>query len=235
LFDFSFFIILIVVLLNIIFGLIIDSFSALREEKEQEEHRLKNYCWTCELTRDELERVSGGFLHHSFMEHNMWHYLAFIVHLKNTDVTELDGPEQSILSLWKVKDLSFVPSKQCLGLAQAEQQQQQQYEQKQQQHQQQQQQQHHQQQHQHQQQLQQQQHHHQRQPQQRRQLQDHSNGSDHHSPGGSIGDSSQLARLEHGMLQVQQQLADLEGSVLTLRGNSGESPTSSVPEVISNA
>ena len=34
-----------------------------------------------------------GFEHHIRNEHNLWHYLSFMVHLRIKEVTEYTGPE----------------------------------------------------------------------------------------------------------------------------------------------
>jgi hypothetical protein len=50
-YDLSFFIVLIVIVLNLIFGVIIDTFGDLRNEKNEKEDVLKNTCFICGLER----------------------------------------------------------------------------------------------------------------------------------------------------------------------------------------
>jgi len=50
-FDLSFFIIVIVIGLNVIFGIIVDTFSELRDEKHRIEDDIQNYCFICSLPR----------------------------------------------------------------------------------------------------------------------------------------------------------------------------------------
>ena len=47
LYDMLFFFIVIVIVLNLIFGVIIDTFADLRAEKQQKEEILKNSCFIC--------------------------------------------------------------------------------------------------------------------------------------------------------------------------------------------
>jgi len=50
-FDLSFFIIVIIIGLNIIFGIIVDTFSQLRDEKNFIEEDNKRVCFICSLQR----------------------------------------------------------------------------------------------------------------------------------------------------------------------------------------
>lgn len=47
LYDLLFFFILIIIVLNLIFGVIIDTFADLRSEKQQKDDVLKNTCFIC--------------------------------------------------------------------------------------------------------------------------------------------------------------------------------------------
>lgn len=46
-YDLLFFFIVIIIVLNLIFGVIIDTFADLRSEKQQREEILKNSCFIC--------------------------------------------------------------------------------------------------------------------------------------------------------------------------------------------
>jgi hypothetical protein len=50
-FDLTFFLIVIVILLNIIFGIIIDTFAELRDKKHSMEEDMKNICFICNINR----------------------------------------------------------------------------------------------------------------------------------------------------------------------------------------
>ena len=49
-YDMLFFFIVIIIVLNLIFGVIIDTFADLRAEKQQKEDILKNSCFICGMT-----------------------------------------------------------------------------------------------------------------------------------------------------------------------------------------
>jgi hypothetical protein len=78
----SFFFLVNVLSLHIIFGIIIDSFAELRSEQNKRNIELKNFCFICGAHKDEYERQSLSFRHHIVKEHNIWFYIFFIVGLE---------------------------------------------------------------------------------------------------------------------------------------------------------
>ena len=51
-------------------------------------------CFVCGIDRNTFDRKHPvGFEHHIRNEHNLWHYLSFMVHLRIKEVTEYTGPE----------------------------------------------------------------------------------------------------------------------------------------------
>ena len=78
-FDLTYFVLIIIVLLNIIFGIIIDTFSAMREATETAAADMKNVCTMCGLERSHLDRNGSGFEQHIKSEHNMWKYSFYMV------------------------------------------------------------------------------------------------------------------------------------------------------------
>uniref|UniRef100_A0A7S0QJ39 Ion transport domain-containing protein n=1 Tax=Cryptomonas curvata TaxID=233186 RepID=A0A7S0QJ39_9CRYP len=78
-----FFCLITTILMNIIFGVIIDTFAELRSKKEQIDLDMSGRCFICGLDRfifDEAGRETGdGFQHHITHEHNIWKYIFFLV------------------------------------------------------------------------------------------------------------------------------------------------------------
>lgn len=70
-YDLLFFFVLIVIVLNLIFGVIIDTFADLRSEKQQKEEILKNTCFVCGLERAAFDNKSVSFEEHIRSEHNV--------------------------------------------------------------------------------------------------------------------------------------------------------------------
>lgn len=116
LYDLSFFIVLIVIVLNLIFGVIIDTFGDLRTEKNENETILKNNCFICGLERGKFDNKAITFEEHNEIEHNLWHYLYFIVWLQIKDETEFTGPESYVAECVKNRDLDWFPRMQAISL-----------------------------------------------------------------------------------------------------------------------
>ncbi|KAG8235390.1 hypothetical protein J437_LFUL009249 [Ladona fulva] len=104
-YDLLFFFIVIIIVLNLIFGVIIDTFADLRSEKQQKELILKNTCFICGLNRSAFDNKTVSFEEHFKCEHNMWHYLFFIVLVKVKDPTEFTGPESYVYAMVKVSKI----------------------------------------------------------------------------------------------------------------------------------
>lgn len=73
-FSFSFFVIMIIILLNVIFGIIIDTFAQMREEDKFTRENMENQCFICGIDRftfDTASQSSGGFDAHIKRDHNV--------------------------------------------------------------------------------------------------------------------------------------------------------------------
>lgn len=81
------------VLQAIVSGLIIDTFSAMRQENESITADINDKCFICSIPRDEFEQAGISFRTHVTQEHNMWKYLWFKVHLAGKDPLNFSGPE----------------------------------------------------------------------------------------------------------------------------------------------
>uniref|UniRef100_A0A8C4M250 Inositol 1,4,5-trisphosphate receptor n=1 Tax=Equus asinus asinus TaxID=83772 RepID=A0A8C4M250_EQUAS len=85
-YDLLFYFIVIIIVLNLIFGVIIDTFADLRSEKQKKEEILKTTCFICGLERDKFDNKTVSFEEHIKSEHNMWHYLYFLVLVKEKNL-----------------------------------------------------------------------------------------------------------------------------------------------------
>ncbi|XP_033110627.1 inositol 1,4,5-trisphosphate receptor-like [Anneissia japonica] len=103
-YDMLFFFIVIIIVLNLIFGVIIDTFADLRNEKQRKEEVLKNTCFICGLDRAAFDNKEVSFEEHKKEEHNMWHYLYFIVLVNVKDETEFTGPESYVHFMIKMTE-----------------------------------------------------------------------------------------------------------------------------------
>ncbi|XP_067860775.1 inositol 1,4,5-trisphosphate-gated calcium channel ITPR2 isoform X2 [Heptranchias perlo] len=115
-YDLLFFFVVIIIVLNLIFGVIIDTFADLRSEKQKKEEILKTSCFICGLERDKFDNKTVSFEEHIKVEHNMWHYLYFIVLIKVKNATEYTGPESYVAQMIAEKNLDWFPRMRAISL-----------------------------------------------------------------------------------------------------------------------
>ena len=120
LFDVLYFLLLIILFLNIVFGIIIDTFAELREKRAFIEDDQQSKCFICGLERSVFDReagAQGGFEHHYKYEHNMWTYLLFLHYINEKSVDNLTGQEKYVYDMVANKDPGFFPVGKSLVLS----------------------------------------------------------------------------------------------------------------------
>eukprot|EP01059_Diplonema_ambulator_P003616 TRINITY_DN13321_c0_g1_i1.p1 TRINITY_DN13321_c0_g1~~TRINITY_DN13321_c0_g1_i1.p1 ORF type:complete len:2760 (+),score=851.69 TRINITY_DN13321_c0_g1_i1:58-8337(+) len=118
-FDVLYFLVLIILFLNIVFGIIIDTFAELRERREFIDDDQQSKCFICGMERSVFDReagTQGGFEHHYKNEHNMWTYLLFLHYISEKDVDSLTGQEKYVYDMVNEKDPGFLPIGKALVL-----------------------------------------------------------------------------------------------------------------------
>jgi hypothetical protein len=112
-FDNLYYILLMIIMINIVSGIIIDRFGTLREDLAKYTFDLDNYCFICGFDKEIIEKLSKsqkGFRDHIKKEHYMWNYLFYIAYIKNKDQTELTGIESYVADKIDDDDISFFPT-----------------------------------------------------------------------------------------------------------------------------
>merc|ERR1712025_866541 len=104
-----------ILLMNIIFGTIIDAFSKLREEKAAAEQQKLNVCYICSVTRQQYEKVatstSQGFEQHQGSRHNLTDFVRFIYYIRTKNANDLTGAEHYVLAQLESYDARWFPKK----------------------------------------------------------------------------------------------------------------------------
>ncbi len=121
--DILFFIVVIVVLLNVIFGIIIDTFSSMRVDKLERIKDTNEVCFICGINKQVFDRASDepeGFKTHIKVDHNMWNYLYFIFMLWEQDRDDDDGLEQYVRRAIEAKEITWFPIRKAMRLEQVE-------------------------------------------------------------------------------------------------------------------
>ena len=97
--DATFQIVINIICLNIIFGIIVNSFASLRDERSTNEEDMLNVCYICDLDRltlDSKTSAQHGFQGHIKKDHYLWAYVFYIVYLSSKDASDYTGVESYV-------------------------------------------------------------------------------------------------------------------------------------------
>ena len=108
-YDMTFYILIIMIMGNITFGLIVDSFGALRDETYSYENDKENVCFICQLTRDGCLLKNIDFDYHVSNEHNIWNYVDFLCYLHLYDSNNFSRIEGFVWDKLIEKDYGWLP------------------------------------------------------------------------------------------------------------------------------
>eukprot|EP00613_Pedinella_sp_CCMP2098_P026412 CAMPEP_0171704950 /NCGR_PEP_ID=MMETSP0991-20121206/12929_1 /TAXON_ID=483369 /ORGANISM="non described non described, Strain CCMP2098" /LENGTH=1839 /DNA_ID=CAMNT_0012294447 /DNA_START=377 /DNA_END=5898 /DNA_ORIENTATION=- len=105
-----------IVLMNIITGLMVDTFSSIREEKQSRIDILENDCFVCGILRNTYENFAlsnsaPSFDDHLQKDHNIWTYVFYIAYLKKKDPTEDSGIETYVRSQLESSSVEWIPTR----------------------------------------------------------------------------------------------------------------------------
>ena len=115
--DTLFYIIVVKIMLNILKGIIIDTFAFLRNENESNAEDMENRCFVCSLEKEYIEYCTSRPLrYHVTYEHNEWNYIRFINYLNYKDPHEKTGIESYLTELIEKNDCSWIPQYRALSI-----------------------------------------------------------------------------------------------------------------------
>ncbi|WAR13612.1 ITPR1-like protein [Mya arenaria] len=117
LYHVSFFIFITTIGLNIIFGIIVDTFSELRDLKWRAESDMKDTCFVCSRNSYDFEHNGKGFDYHVRNEHNMWSYIFFFIHLNDMKTSDYTAIELFVSRLLEQESYDFFPMNRALCLS----------------------------------------------------------------------------------------------------------------------
>jgi hypothetical protein len=108
-FDLSYYMIINIVAMNIIFGIIIDTFAELRDAQNTRDEDFKNVCFICGYERDVFEKQGRSFDTHVTHPHNPTNYINFLIYLRDKPSDEYDGIESFVWDQYTDKKTHWVP------------------------------------------------------------------------------------------------------------------------------
>ena len=108
-YDMSFYILVIMIMGNVTFGLIVDSFGALRDETYRYENDRKNKCFICQLSRDGCLLRNIDYEKHIKKNHQLWSYVDFLCYLHLYNANDFTRIEGSVWDKLLEKDYDWIP------------------------------------------------------------------------------------------------------------------------------
>ena len=108
-FDLTFFIFIKLIFLNLIAGIIIDTFSDMRDELTKRRNDAYNVCPICGKSRWQLEKEGILFRDHTNKNHSLWRYLYYMIRLRTVKASNFTGIEQYVSEKTNKDDSSWIP------------------------------------------------------------------------------------------------------------------------------
>ena len=118
-FDLFFYVITILVILQIFTSIIIDYFNDARENTEKFENNLETQCIICNMEREKIEKINSNdkdaFLKHTSLYHNAFNYIFYLMYLNSSSYRDVII-ENNVWELYLNKNYSFMPKNICFKL-----------------------------------------------------------------------------------------------------------------------
>ena len=115
-FNWMFYFILILVILNIAAGIIVDKFHDLREKNDELYEEKENVCFICSLHRSNFEIKGIDFEYHQKQEHNIENYFHYLMKINRTDEHDLNSIDFQVYNAYLQNKIVFFPIKKAKSL-----------------------------------------------------------------------------------------------------------------------
>lgn len=112
-FDIFVFIVVNLIMMNVFFGIIIDSFSEKRATHDEIFNEVNFQCFVCGIHKYQLEREKVPWKEHIFVDHNLHSYVAFMLHVKNKEASQCNGVEKYVQRCLRESRIDFFPILRC--------------------------------------------------------------------------------------------------------------------------
>ena len=109
LYDMTFFIIIIMIMGNVTFGLVVDTFGALRDDTYKYENDRNNICFICQLSKDGCLLKNIDYQKHIKRDHNLWSYVDFMTYLHLYNANDFNRVEGSVWDRLLEQDYGWLP------------------------------------------------------------------------------------------------------------------------------
>ena len=109
-YDISYFILCIIILIDLTFGIILKAYTEKTEEERINENDKNNHCFICHITREIIEKKREDFKIHRSQKHFLWNYVEYMIFLKFSETNELNAVDSFSKENLDKKNICFLPS-----------------------------------------------------------------------------------------------------------------------------
>ena len=109
-YDDLFFILVVIIMIDMVFGIIIESFQELGNEEQKHVNDKKNHCFICHVNRGTVEKNRKDFDEHREKIHNLWNYVNYMISLKFADIHDLNAINSYAREKIDIKNISWLPT-----------------------------------------------------------------------------------------------------------------------------
>lgn len=107
--DLIFFVTIILLVLNMINGIVVSTYSSLREESDNKLEDKMNKCFICSIDKSEFEKKNIKFEDHIYEEHNYRDYMNYFLSIKFKNLRDLDSTEEYVRDMVAKRNVYMFP------------------------------------------------------------------------------------------------------------------------------
>ena len=115
-YNWVFYFIVILIILNIINGIIVDKFQDLREHNNQINEEKTSVCFICSLHESTFVKKAIDFANHVKSEHCIRNYYCYFLKILRTNEHDLNSIDFQVYNSIKDNRLEFFPIKKAISL-----------------------------------------------------------------------------------------------------------------------
>lgn len=109
-YNITFHIFIILILGNIFFGIIVDTFADLRDKNEAIDKDKRNVCFICQLNRNNSINQNIDYDKHISEDHKLWNYVYFLTYLHMNNPNDFSALENFVWDKFQSKDIMWIPN-----------------------------------------------------------------------------------------------------------------------------
>ena len=104
-----YFLILVILVLNIIYGVIIDAFIELRNNEKKINRDKEEVCFICGIDKETCQKKGEKLESHLENVHNLWIYVEYMIGLKLVDIQDTNAINSYVIESLEQKELAWFP------------------------------------------------------------------------------------------------------------------------------